>query len=113
MKTFYLTLLITVFLLVCKNGMINGQTKFYGFAVNPNESSNFRLQIQGGLGTLKGLTYNESEQISTVGVPLKLGLKWLPSTSLGIGVDLQAKLNSKYSIYMIMASLEIGKLRNK
>ncbi len=174
MKSFFLIMMISVFLLICTNCLINGQTKFNGFAVNPkfglygpfsgglpgsvggiefnflrnklifsldyyrskftfigskeellnqfdflfggyfdNQSWNTRLQIQGGLGTLKGIIYNDAEQISTIGVPLKLGFKWLPSSSISIGIDLQAKLNSKYSIYMIMASLEIGKLRNK
>jgi hypothetical protein len=74
---------------------------------------NVRLQLQGGLGTFNGITYNESKKISTIGVPLKLGLKYLPLSFLSIGVDLQANLNSKYSIYMIMGSLELGKLREK
>jgi hypothetical protein len=174
MKKTCLTTLMVAWLLSCITGLINGQTKFNGFAINPkfglygsfsgglpgsvggiefnllknklifsvdyyhskftfignkeellnqfdflfgryfdNESWNIRFQIQGGLGTLKGITYNESKQISTIGVPLKLGLKWLPTSSFGVGVDLQAKLNSKYPIYMIMASIEIGKLRNK
>ncbi|HBC77648.1 MAG TPA: hypothetical protein DCZ51_03405 [Bacteroidales bacterium] len=174
MKKSCLTTLIVAWLLFSITGLINGQTKFNGFAINPkfglygsfcgglpgsvggmelnvlrnkwmfsldyfhskftfigdkeelldqfdflfgryfgNESWNIRFQIQGGVGTLKGITYNESEHISTIGLPLKLGLKWLPTSSLGVGVDLQAKLNSKYSIYMIMASIEIGKLRNK
>ncbi|MCX6252939.1 MAG: hypothetical protein NTV31_00445 [Bacteroidia bacterium] len=72
----------------------------------------FRLQIQGGLGTFKGITYNESEKIFTLGIPLKVGLKYLISNSFSIGLDLQANLNLKYPIYMPMLSIEIGKLKN-
>jgi hypothetical protein len=73
----------------------------------------FRLQLQGGFGTFKGITYNEGEKIFTLGIPLKLGFKYLPSSFLSIGVDLQTNFNSKYPIYMAMASLELGKLRKK
>jgi hypothetical protein len=73
----------------------------------------FRLQIQGGLGTFKGITYDESKKIFTLGIPLKAGFKYLISDSFSIGLDLQANLNVKYPIYMPMLSIEIGKLRNK
>jgi len=75
--------------------------------------NSFRIQFQGGLGTFKGITYNESEEIFTLGIPLKIGLKYLISRSVSIGVDLQANLNLKYPIYMPMLSIEFGELKNE
>jgi hypothetical protein len=72
----------------------------------------FRLQFQGGLGTFKGITYDESEKIFTLGIPIKVGLKYLISNSLSAGLDLQANLNLKYPIYMPMLSIEFGKLKS-
>ena len=69
------------------------------------------------MGTLSGKKINEkrdiSEEIYTFGVPLKLGLKILVTNSLSLGIDLQAHLNSKQSIWMSMFSIEIGKVRKK
>ena len=69
--------------------------KYYGGKI-------FRLQFQGGLGTLSGKKVNEkkniSEEISTFGVPLKLGFKILVTNSLSLGIDLQAHLNSRQAI---------------
>ena len=83
-----------------------------------NKDSNLfllRFQIEAGLGSVKG-TINKSksyspQNISTLGFPVKLGIKHLFSNSISFGVDLQANLNSQYPIYMIMASLELGKLK--
>jgi len=75
--------------------------------------NSFRIQFQGGLGTFKGITYNESEKIFTLGIPLKIGLKYLISKSVSIGLDLQANLNLKYPIYMPMLSIEFGALKNE
>jgi len=75
--------------------------------------NSFRIQFQGGLGTIKGITYNESEKIFTLGIPLKIGLKYLISKSVSIGLDLQANLNLKYPIYMPMLSIEFGALKNE
>jgi hypothetical protein len=72
-----------------------------------------RFEIQAGIGSFKGITYNDSKSISALGIPVKLGIKHLYSDSVSLGVDLQANLNSQYPIYMIMASLELGKLKNK
>ena len=52
--------------------------------------NSFRIHLQGGLGTFKGITYNESERIFTLGIPLKIGLKYLISKSVSLGLDLQA-----------------------
>ena len=73
----------------------------------------FRIQFQGGLGTFKGITYNDSEMIFTLGIPLKIGLKYLISKSVSIGFDLQANLNHEYPIYMPMLSMEFGELKNE
>jgi len=73
--------------------------------------NSFRIHLQGGLGTFKGITYNESERIFTLGIPLKIGLKYLISKSVSLGLDLQANMNLKYPIYMTMLSIEFGKLK--
>ena len=75
--------------------------------------NSFRIQFQGGLGTFKGITYNESKKIFTLGIPLKIGLKYLVSKSVSIGLDLQANVNFKYPIYMPMLSLELGELKKE
>jgi hypothetical protein len=87
----------------------------------------FRLQYQGGLGALWGVYPGDliqegglfssdiHEEVSyfTVGVPLKLGFKIMPTRFTSIGLDFQANLNLKNSLYMVMLSIEIGKLRDK
>jgi hypothetical protein len=73
----------------------------------------FRFQFQGGLGIFKGVTYDESEEIFTLGIPVKIGFKYLVSGSVSIGLDLQANLNLKYPVYMPMLSLELGKLKKE
>ena len=70
-----------------------------------------RFQIQAGIGSFKGITYNDSKSVSTLGIPVKLGIKHLFSKSISLGIDLQANLNSQYPIYMIMGSLELGNLK--
>jgi hypothetical protein len=75
--------------------------------------NSIRIQFQGGLGIFKGITYNESEKIFTLGIPLKIGLKYLISKSISLGFDLQANLNFKYPIYMPMLSMEFGELKKE
>ena len=173
MRKFYLTTTITIFLLLCTDELMKGQSKLDGFALfNPKfglygsfkgglpgyvfgdeinflkkkmifsldyyhckftfigskvekfdqfdflfgkylDYNSFRIQFQGGLGTFKGITYNESKKIFTLGIPLKIGLKYLVSKSVSIGLDLQANVNFKYPIYMPMLSLELGEFKNK
>lgn len=83
-----------------------------------------RFQYQGGIGAAWGVnkgdrigTYfplrYEKEKFITIGIPLKLGFKFMPIDFLSIGIDFQVNLNVKYPIYMTMASIEIGRIRNK
>lgn len=83
--------------------MNHERLKMVDFMVGKYYGRNFfHIQFQGGLGTLSGKKVNEkkniSEEISTFGVPLKLGFKILVTNSLSLGIDLQAHLNSKESI---------------
>jgi hypothetical protein len=84
----------------------------------------FRFQFQGGLGTSWGVHKGDrigsdiparymKEKFITIGIPIKLGFKLMPAAFLTIGIDFQANLNYKYPVYMTMASIEIGKIRNK
>ena len=91
------------------------------------KNQKFRFQYQGGIGmfwgTLRTDEYDEenssflnnayfTEEVSTVGFPLKIGGRYIPFKFLSIGIDLQANLNFQKSIFRPMLSLGIGKLRN-
>jgi hypothetical protein len=171
MKTFCSTIVIAISLLVCTNGLLNGQNKIDGYYLNAklginnnwlggggeinilrrhfiyslgiyefwnfNSTANIwsfpidfligkyvgdrylRFQYQGGLGLFWGGKNagnkwdNGTVSFATLGIPLKLGFKILPSRFISIGMDLQANLNFEKSIVIPMFSIEIGKLRNK
>jgi hypothetical protein len=96
----------------------------FGFmAGNYFDESIFRFQFQGGLaltgGTRRtsllrkewlGDIYN-SEKFITPGLVGKFGLKIIPVSYFAIGIDLQANVNTKNSLFMPMLSLEFGKLK--
>jgi len=79
------------------------------------KSSVFRFLIQGGIGILKS-TYksgqNEGWTKYTLGVPLDVEIKCIPTKYFSVGIDLQVNMNTEYPIYMIMASVEFGKLKH-
>lgn len=82
----------------------------------------WRFQYQGGLGTFWGFkrgekpsNYFDYKKVNffTLGIPLKLGFKLLPSRFISIGIDFQANINFINPTSMAMVSIELGKLRNK
>jgi hypothetical protein len=175
MKSFYSTSIISIFLFLSTNGLINGQNKIDGFSINPKTGPTnfnfnggtigleinilnrhniysvdyyhisdylspymlntyneidfligkyigdrfFRFQYQGGLGIFEGYKitgdyYNQKiVNFFTIGIPLKLGFKFLPAKFLSIGIDLQTNLNFQKTTVLPMLSIELGKLRNK
>ena len=91
------------------------------------QNEKFRFQYQGGIGifwgTLRTNEYDEensgllnnvyyTDEVSAVGFPLKIGGRYIPFNFLSIGIDLQANLNFKKSLFRPMLSIEIGKLRS-
>ena len=91
------------------------------------KNKKFRFQYQGGIGMFWGtVRTNEfdkensnlltnayfTKQISTVGLPAKIGGRYIPFKFLSIGIDMQANLNFKKSIIRNMLTIEIGKLRS-
>lgn len=68
--------------------------------------------ISGGSGWFGGSTY-DTENFYTIGLPVKLGFKFVPFWFLAIGIDLQANVNLRNSVIMPLISLELGNLRNK
>jgi hypothetical protein len=91
------------------------------------KNKKFRFQYQGGIGMIWGIkrtdeldttnsniltNYYFTEKFSTIGIPLKIGGRYIPFKFLSIGIDLQANINSTRTILRPMLSFEIGKLRN-
>jgi len=91
------------------------------------KNEKFRFQYQGGIGmfwgTIRTDEFDEensniltnayiTEEISTIGFPLKIGGRYIPFKFLSIGIDLQANLNFQKTIFRPMLSLEFGKLRS-
>lgn len=87
----------------------------------------FRFQYQTGIGMFWGIkrtdeldlensnilsNYYYTEKFSTIGIPIKIGGRYIPFKFLSIGIDLQANLNLSQTILRPMFSIEIGKLRN-
>lgn len=81
-----------------------------------------RFQLQGGLGTFWGFKRGDKvgnyfdyqkDNFFTIGIPLKLGFKVMPTRFIGIGIDFQANLNFEKPTMMTFISLEFGKLRGK
>jgi hypothetical protein len=93
---------------------------------NDSKNQKFRFQYQAGIGlfwaTLRtdeikhemffGNTYF-TETVRTVGVPLKIGGRYMPFSFMSIGIDIQANLNSKRSNTRPMLSVEFGNIRSK
>lgn len=107
----------------------NESFRSVGFMIGKYEGDKvFRFTYQGGLSLFWGERrtdlkqkgtdffasdiYNTKDFI-TVGIPVKLGFKIVPSRFFSIGIDLQANLNLENPVYMPMISFEFGKLRNK
>ncbi|MBN1182847.1 MAG: hypothetical protein JXB49_11205 [Bacteroidales bacterium] len=87
----------------------------------------FRIQGQAGLGAVWGTTrgkqlyseglfgtvHYEKDPYFSLGIPVKLGFKVIPSRFVSLGIDVQGNANFENSLYMYMLSIEIGKLRDK
>jgi hypothetical protein len=84
-----------------------------------------RFQYEIGLGTFWGTkrgdfissgyltsTY-EKDDFTTIGIPAKIGFKFVPFTFFSIGIDFHANLNSEKPLVMPMISIEFGKIREK
>lgn len=83
----------------------------------------FRFQCQFGLGVFWGIkrgekTYNynsgyeyDTEKFTAIGVPLKMGFKYIPAKYISLGVDFQTNINSESTIFMVLFSIEFGLLR--
>ena len=68
----------------------------------------FVFHYQAGLGVVWGK--NESgkdEAFTTVGLPLKAGIKFVPANFFSIGIDFQANINSEQSLYLAMFTFGI------
>jgi hypothetical protein len=91
------------------------------------KNEKFRFQYQVGIGVFWGtIRTNEldttnsnffgknyfTQKITTVGIPLKIGSRYIPFKFLSIGIDLQGNLNFKKPIIRPMLSIEFGKMRN-
>ena len=50
---------------------------------------------------------------TTIGVPLKFGFKYILTKNICIGIDMQGNINIDNSIYMLLLSIEIGKIKNE
>lgn len=93
---------------------------------NDSKNQKFRFQYQAGIGlfwaTLRtdeikhefffGNAYF-TETVRSVGVPLKIGGRYMPFSFMSIGIDIQANLNSKRSNTRPMLSIEFGNIRSK
>ncbi len=77
----------------------------------------FRFYCQVGFGVLWGKSYNLSfnkyQSFVNPSVMGKISYKYLPTTWLGIGIDLEANINTKKPLLIPMLSIEFGNLRNK
>jgi hypothetical protein len=68
--------------------------------------------ISSGSGWFGGSTY-DTENFYTIGLPAKLGFKFVPFRFMAIGIDLQANINLNNPVIMPLISLEFGNLRYK
>ena len=50
---------------------------------------------------------------TTVGIPLQLGFKFLPTKSISLGFDMHVNLNLDESFFSLLFSVECGMLRNE
>lgn len=92
-----------------------------------SKNEKFRFQYQGGIGLFWGILRTDeldisdtnwltnryfTKKVSTIGLPIKIGGRYILFNYLSIGVDLQGNLNFQKSIIRPMLTFEIGKLRN-
>lgn len=66
------------------------------------------FHYQAGLGVVWGKNERGvDEPFTTIGLPLKTGVKVVPSNFFSIGLDLQANLNAERSLYLIMFTIGV------
>ena len=91
-----------------------------------SKNQKFRFQYQAGIGLFWAtLRTDEIKQeiflgniyftktVRTVGVPLKIGGRYMPFSFMSIGIDIQTNLNFKRSNTRPMLSIEFGNIRPK
>lgn len=76
-----------------------------------NESSSFYFHAQTGISAIWinkwSIEAEETASLFTVGLPLKAGGKFIPLHFPSIGIDLQANVNARQSMYMIVLTLGV------
>lgn len=66
------------------------------------------FHYQAGVGVVWGKNERGvDEPFTTLGLPLKTGIKFVPSNFFSIGLDLQANLNAERSLYLIMFTIGV------
>lgn len=66
------------------------------------------FHYQAGLGVVWGKNERgEDDPFTTVGVPLKTGVKLVPSNFFSLGLDLQANVNAERSLYQLMFTIGV------
>jgi hypothetical protein len=71
------------------------------------------FHYQAGLGMLWGKQeHGDDEPFVAVGLPVKTGIKFVPPNFFSIGVDLQANLNTKRSLYLVMFTVGVWPHQN-
>lgn len=66
------------------------------------------FHYQAGLGVVWGKNERGmDEPFTTIGLPLKTGIKLVPPNFFSIGLDLQANLNPERSFYLIMFTIGV------
>jgi hypothetical protein len=93
-----------------------------------NGNNKWRFQYQAGLGWIWGTLRTDVRDISSnqyyfdtyltkgfyaVGVPLKIGGRFIPIKFMSLGIDVQANLNIISPTIRPMLSLEVGRLRGE
>ena len=66
------------------------------------------FHYQAGLGVVWGKNERGvDEPFTTVGLPLKTGIKFVPPNFFSFGLDLQANVNTERSLYLVMFTIGI------
>ena len=100
------------------------QTNLLFGKYHDHKSKKFRIFYQAGIGVIwgvkKGVNPNEEDyhkkyypdEFTTIGIPVKAGVRYIPFKFLAIGLDTRSNFNLKKTVGDIMLTIEIGKLRD-
>jgi len=91
-----------------------------------SKNQKFRFQYQAGIGLFWATLRTDeikhefffgnagfTKTVRSVGVPLKIGGRYMPFSFMSIGIDIQSNLNPKRSNTRPMLSIEFGNIRSK